>query len=439
MTDGIGTTSYSYLPVGSPGGLAVAAEDGPLASDTIDYGYDALGRMVSRTVQGAGPETWAFDDIGRLVAHGSDLGNFTLSYLGETDQITERALTGSTLATSWSYLTNHDDRRLSEISNVGLSASQYSTFAYVMTPEQLITAITQTSDASASYPSLKTQSADYNDLNQLTLLDTQSLTYDANGNLLSDGQRNYEWDAENRLISITYPAESGKKTEFAYDGLSRRTEITNTPAGGGTATTTLYTWCSSAICQARNPENDPVREYFAEGEYVPGTSPQTYFYGIDQIGSVRRAFVDTSTAPAYDYDPYGVMTSGTAPVADFGYAGMFDGTDSGLYLTQFRAYDPSVGRWISRDPVEDAAPTTNLYSYVQNSPINYVDADGRQAAPFYQIMNIPGYAPGLVRFSYQCDLSEVALVPSPAPELVKSKRRAWWEFWGHFAGWGHKF
>lgn len=79
-------------------------------------------------------------------------------------------------------------------------------------------------------------------------------------------------------------------------------------------------------------------------------APQTYFYGIDQIGSVRRAFVDASTAPVYDYDPYGVMTSAAAPVADFGYAGMFGGTDSGLYLTQFRAYDPSVGRWISRDP-----------------------------------------------------------------------------------------
>jgi RHS repeat-associated protein len=404
MTDGTGTTSYSYLPVGSPGGLAVAAEDGPLAADTIDYGYDALGRVVSRTVQGAGQESWAFDDIGRLVAHDSDLGNFTLSYLGETDQITERALTGSTLATSWSYLTNHDDRRLSEISNVGLSPSQYSTFHYVMTPEQLITSITQTSDASASYPPLGTQTASYNDLNQLALLNTQSLTYDANGNLLSDGQREYQWDAENRLISITYPEESGKKTEFAYDGLGRRTAITNTPAGGGTATTTLYTWCSSAICQARNPGNDPVREYFAEGEYLPGTSPQTYFYGIDQIGSVRRAFVDTSTAPAYDYDPYGVMMSGTASIADFGYAGMFGGTESGLYLTQFRAYDPSVGRWISRDPLEDHVPidipgvksgpltstldrhsraeglaietNSNRYAYVGNVPLSYLDSSG---------------------------------------------------------------
>jgi YD repeat-containing protein len=65
----------------------------------------------------------------------------------------------------------------------------------------------------------------YNNLNQLTNLSGQALSFDANGNLLSDGQRNYAWDAENRLVGITYPAQSGKQTAFVYDGLSRRTAI----------------------------------------------------------------------------------------------------------------------------------------------------------------------------------------------------------------------
>jgi RHS repeat-associated protein len=66
---------------------------------------------------------------------------------------------------------------------------------------------------------------------------------------------------------------------------------------------------------------------------------------------VRRVFASTSSAPAYSYDPYGNALQGTAPLTDFNYAGMFYNADSGLYLTQYRAYDPVSGRWLSRDPV----------------------------------------------------------------------------------------
>ncbi|MET3524540.1 hypothetical protein [Mesorhizobium abyssinicae] len=38
---------------------------------------------------------------------------------------------------------------------------------------------------------------------------------------------------------------------------------------------------------------------------------QPYYYGTDNIGSVRRAFASVSTAPAYDYDPFGQSLQGT--------------------------------------------------------------------------------------------------------------------------------
>jgi RHS repeat-associated protein len=94
-----------------------------------------------------------------------------------------------------------------------------------------------------------------------------------------------------------------------------------------------------------------TREYYIEGEFVPGSPAQPYYYGIDQIGSVRRAFASTSSAPAFGYDAYGNALQTTAPVTDFNYAGIFYNADSGLNLTQFRAYDPVSGRWLSRDPL----------------------------------------------------------------------------------------
>ena len=202
------------------------------------------------------------------------------------------------------------------------------------------------------------------------------MSFDANGNLLSDGQRNYSWDAENRLVGISYPGQSGKQTAFNYDGLSRRTAIASTPAGGS-ATTTNYLWCGSSICQARDTSNSPIRSYYVEGEFVPGTPAQPYYYGPDQIGSVRRVFASASSAPAFSYDPYGQALQTTTPLTDFDYAGMFYNADSGLYLTKYRAYDSVSGRWSSRDPAgERNYDDANLYAYVQGNPVNLNDPLG---------------------------------------------------------------
>jgi RHS repeat-associated protein len=122
-----------------------------------------------------------------------------------------------------------------------------------------------------------------------------------------------------------------------------------------------------------------------EGEFVPGSPGTAYHYGVDQIGSVRRAFIDSSMAPEYEFDPYGAALLPTARVTDFGYAGMFFHHASGLYLTQYRAYDPVAGRWLSRDRLFDPPPAgwfvdqrdiTNLYTYVRGAPSIYTDPRG---------------------------------------------------------------
>ena len=384
MTDGAGDTAYSYVDPFAPGAMALKEEcfvptGGTTCSSQIGYAYDALSRLASRTVDGAGAETFEYDSLGRLVTHASDLGEFALAYLGQTGQMTERRLvTGATdLKTNFDYLTNTDDRRLAEISNIGLTSSNYSTFQFATTPENYITAITETADIATVYPSPAAQTASYNNLNQMTNLSGQALSYDANGNLLSDGLRTYAWDGENRLIEIAYPAQPGKKTEFTYDGLGRRVVIIRTPAGGGSSVTTNYVWCGTKICQSRGASNDVEREYHEEGELVSGTPDEHLYYGIDQLGSVQRAFSSVSGAPAFGYDPYGNPLQATAALTDFGYAGMLTEADSGLYLAMFRAYDPVAGRWLSRDPMGEASDlAANLYAYVRGNPVNNIDPHG---------------------------------------------------------------
>lgn len=388
MSDGTGTTRYSYGAPFQPGALQRTGEcfaptGGSACAHQIAYGYDELGRVSSRSVSGAGTETYKYDAIGRVTDHLSDLGDFAISYLGQTNQIALRKLAGSgtTLQTAWSYLPNSGNRRLAGIDNTGLSASQYSNFAFTTNSENEFIAITETTDGSVATPASANQNASYNNLNQLTNLSGQAQTYDANGNLLSDGQRSYTWDAENRLIAISYPTQSGKATHFTYDGIGRRTQIASTSAGGGSTQARNFVWCGDQICQARDASYMLTRQYLDEGEYLSGSSPQSYYYGIDQIGSIRRVFASASSAPAYSYDPYGVPLQTTAPLTDFGYAGMFTNPESGLNLTWYRAYDPAVGRWISRDPKgEETDPQANLYSYVWNSPLNGVDPNGLDLA-----------------------------------------------------------
>jgi RHS repeat-associated protein len=79
-----------------------------------------------------------------------------------------------------------------------------------------------------------------------------------------------------------------------------------------------------------------------------------------------------------------------------GYTGHHEHRKSGLWLTWYRAYDPETGRWLSRDPLENAEflQGPNLYSYVGNSPTTRIDPDGR----FWQVPVVVG---GLAYLGYK--------------------------------------
>lgn len=69
MVDGTGTTSYAYKPIAVPPALGagqLASIDAPLANDTITFGYDQLGRVINRSVDGtANSETWTSTALAR--------------------------------------------------------------------------------------------------------------------------------------------------------------------------------------------------------------------------------------------------------------------------------------------------------------------------------------------------------------------------------------
>ena len=52
--------------------------------------------------------------------------------------------------------------------------------------------------------------------------------------------------------------------------------------------------------------------------------------------------------------------------------------DNDTKLTRFgaRDYDPTIGRWTTKDPIGFAGGDTNLYAYVGGNPMSYVDPSG---------------------------------------------------------------
>ena len=439
MTDGSGTRQYTYQAIGSPGALQLSQEDGPDNNDTFGYQYDALGRVTARSVD-ASTETFSYDSLGRTTSHASPLGAFDFSYLGQTGQVISQALRGGSVRTDWTYEGNTNDRRLKSIANSGAARSyQYTTTAENLiseiaeTPgagnpltaktwdyaydsaERLLSASAaggpqygytydDADNITAQQGPDGSTSAAFNDLNQITRLDRRTFVYDANGNLINDREREYKWDAEGRLIGIAYrprpvritpPGDGyrgqrvpeggqaaiigrpkpGPATTFRYDGLGRRIAII-----GADGVETRYLWCGDQICQARTASDVVSRRYYPEGELIPATGTELY-YSQDHLGSVRDVLAGQNGGPAasYDYDPYGNASppAGTA-ATDFRYAGMFYHQESGLYLTEYRAYDSHTGRWLSRDPIgEDGG--FNAYAYVGNRPLNRVDPTGQYA------------------------------------------------------------
>ena len=115
--------------------------------------------------------------------------------------------------------------------------------------------------------------------------------------------------------------------------------------------------------------------------YTPGISERRsgttkYLHGGLKNKSAQTISNQT-VAGTKSYDAFGnLLTSSGTWSGNSGYGGNFGyqtDPDSGLKLLDHRYYDPTIGRFLTRDPAKDGR---NWYSYCENNPISYFDAEG---------------------------------------------------------------
>ena len=258
MVDSAGTTKYSYTA-----GNQLLSEGGVFASDMVTNTYMNRRRVGLRLQQPSGVWTNGFgwDAAGRLTNVLSPAGSFVYTYRALSGGFAGRLVQELGLPNG-AYITNFYDAvaRLGGATlkssggttldaalygyNVGNQRTAYTnatgtnvlcTYDYI---GQLKTGLSSASSENRGYAydgawnlNWRTNNGStvafwVNGLNELTNLTGYSLSYDANGNLLTNPatQLSYTYDDENRLVGVVSYVHLSFSTGFIYDGLGRLRE-----------------------------------------------------------------------------------------------------------------------------------------------------------------------------------------------------------------------
>jgi YD repeat-containing protein len=207
-------------------GLQTNARFGSDAGYGIVTGYDGFGRVAS-TMTGmdgtARTLTYGYDAHGNRTSFSSSSG-FALNFLYDAaDAMTEIRETngnsdvrfsydpagrrqgiafgqgGTTSAVGYGY---DAVNRLASLGHDLAGSAQDQSYGFLYNPASQMVTKTASNDSYASNTAYNVaRPYSVNGLNQYTAAGGASFTYDANGNLTSDGTNSYVYDAENRLVS----------------------------------------------------------------------------------------------------------------------------------------------------------------------------------------------------------------------------------------------
>jgi RHS repeat-associated protein len=186
---------------------------------------------------------------------------------------------------------------------------------------------------------------------------TRNFTYDAEGNVKTDGTLSFEFALHGRMRSINSTA---GKTTYWYNALGQRVRKTGQDTtyyfyDGEGRVLGEYDRNGSAIQETVYLDNMPVVVLKQEQR---NTVP--YYIYADHINTPRVITRASDNAMVWRWDsadPFGAAAPDENPagMAAFVYNPRFPGQmfdrESGFHYNYFRDYDPKTGRYLTSDPI----------------------------------------------------------------------------------------
>lgn len=452
MTDGAGEVDYTYDSVNRLTGVQRGTQ-------AFAYTYDPASRILTRTFPDGSSATASWDHDGHMASVSTSAGTTTFAYdaAGQLESTAYPAGNGcveeatrdragrvtrlrSTCAdgdlTDHRYVLDPVGNPLQDI-----TPTRTTTFAY----DALDRLTCATFTASCANPvdvvkytydsvgnrlteerpaGTSTSSYDADDRVTSTVgpSGTTSYGHDAAGRQTSAGGRTFDWNAADELTSTTGAATT---TTYSYDGDAVRLSAST---GSSAAQIARYAWDVNAPLPVLATESDGAGTELRRYTYGPGILPvavttagsATSYYHHDRMGSVVALTSATGVAQwRYAYEPFGAVTptqlSPDAPSNPIRFTGQYL-DQTGLYHLRARQYDPSMGRFLTNDPLPPwiTDPYVSTHAYAGNRPTALTDPSG--ATTKITITDSAGS-----EINIQADPSEVAIKNCPLAKITITK------------------
>ena len=398
VTEPDGTqVSYNYDRAGNRTSLTATVGSTSL---TTGYTFDALNRLATVTDPDLGVTKYSYDAVGNLIRAELPNGTFeTRSYddLGRLLFLENRGTTG--VISSHRFALTPTGQRASVVEQDGRRSDYTYDALDRLTRERTTDAILgdrtfdYTYDAvgnrltrNDSAEGLTQYSYDADDrlLTETLAGELTQYTYDDNGNLLSRTSATdrvfFDWDFENRLITVDTDGDGTVDVRNEYD------------PNGNRVSQTIAAQETHFLVDTQQPYSQVLLEYRPSGlivashVYGHGLTSRAQngarvYYHVDGLGSTR-ALTDAAGAVLnrYQYDAFGRSLSQTGGTPNpYLFAGEQRDAALGLDYLRARYYDPSTGRFVSRDSFPASAQfplSLNKYLYALANPVNYRDPSG---------------------------------------------------------------